>query len=415
LIALSGTAPKYEPAYRSLLNSLHVRMNDRSAPVDDRRAAYADTQTFNAKLLKAIPTSTFARLNAAMFVIREGQLMDAEAIVRRLAIENPDDVEILSLLAELRQVLGLTREAVTTLEEPLRKNPNPDLAASLARLYREQKKPDDALALTARLMAEHPESYDYILLHTNELITQQKNDDAATLLSQSTKKFNKFEDVSQTARLWSRLGRPTDGVLLLQSFNPFPDSLPPPTTAAKLYTLSHLQSAAGMDDAAEASLLRVLELMPDHNGANNDLAYFWTNANKNLDRTEKMLEKALHNEPNNSAFLDSLGWLYYKQGHFEKAVELLERAITLPRGVEPEVLQHLADALYRLGKKDEATTRYRQAHDLLQQEATSLSPERRKVKTYLDAILSALDAGQEPKPTPTATEASTTEPRSGGS
>ncbi|MCL2646662.1 MAG: tetratricopeptide repeat protein [Phycisphaerales bacterium] len=405
LIALIDAAPKCEPAYRPLINSLQSQARDRSAPESVRGKANDDAQTYITKLLKAVPTSVFGRVNAALLVAYNGQPMDAEASLRRIAIEHPDDVEVLSLLAQLRQVLGLSREAVSLLEESLRKNPSPDLTASLARLYREQKKTSEALDLTARLMAEHPDDESYVLVHAAELMAQQKSADAITVLSQAIGKFPKSSELPPyLARLQVEFANPADdggGVATMQNFITRTGE-----TAARLYTLSHLQSAAGQDAQAQATLQRILTLMPDHTGANNDLAYAWTNAHKNLDQAQLMLEKALNNEPNNSAFLDSLGWLYYKQGHFDKAVAILEKAITLPRGTEPDVLQHLADSLYRLGKKAEATARFRQAQNLLQQAlaSSSLSPEQRKVKTYLDSILSALNNNQEPKLTPTAAE-----------
>src|ERR1043165_6107853 len=95
----------------------------------------------------------------------------------------------------------------------------------------------------------------------------------------------------------------------------------------------------------------------DHIGANNDLGYFWANNGIHLEQAEPMIRKALEGKPEDPAFIDSLGWLYYKQGKFNDAAVALEKAISLPGGASPEVIRHLGDALYRLDRPREAIER----------------------------------------------------------
>jgi Tfp pilus assembly protein PilF len=147
--------------------------------------------------------------------------------------------------------------------------------------------------------------------------------------------------------------------------------------------------------------------MPDHTGANNDLGYFWTDAGKNLDQAEKMIKKALDNQPNNAAYLDSLGWVFYKQGKFNEAIPWFEKAVATPDGMEAEVVQHLGDALYRAGRPGEAAERWMQARTLLSEtlgNGETLTKDKQKIKTYLDAALAAVKSGATPKLSPIAKE-----------
>ena len=62
---------------------------------------------------------------------------------------------------------------------------------------------------------------------------------------------------------------------------------------------------------------------------------------KNLDEAEKLLDRALAVKPENAAFLDSIGWIYYRQGRFQEALVKVRHAATkMPK--DAVILEHLA-------------------------------------------------------------------------
>ncbi len=74
---------------------------------------------------------------------------------------------------------------------------------------------------------------------------------------------------------------------------------------------------------------------------------------------EKLIRKALRYAPNNPAIIDSLGWVLFKQGHYEKALVELERAY---KGMaDHEVAAHIVETLHALGREDEALERLAEA------------------------------------------------------
>ena len=113
---------------------------------------------------------------------------------------------------------------------------------------------------------------------------------------------------------------------------------------------------------AERWLEEVLDEFPDDPGALNDLGYLWADQGKHLHRALEMIRKAVAAEPDNAAYLDSLGWVLYRLGKLEEALRYLERSVEL-LGEEPDgvVLDHLGDVYQALGRRQDAVRMWKQA------------------------------------------------------
>ena len=53
----------------------------------------------------------------------------------------------------------------------------------------------------------------------------------------------------------------------------------------------------------------------------------WAEHNLHLDEAEEMIGRALQLDPNNGAYLDSLGWVFYRKGKYDDALKELLRAV----------------------------------------------------------------------------------------
>ena len=103
----------------------------------------------------------------------------------------------------------------------------------------------------------------------------------------------------------------------------------------------------------------MLDEFPDDVGASNDLGYLWADQGVHLQRALKMIRHALAAEPDNAAYRDSLGWVYYRLGRYQEAVAELEKAAAKePAG---EVFDHLGDAQLKAGHPDKAADAWRRA------------------------------------------------------
>jgi tetratricopeptide (TPR) repeat protein len=132
---------------------------------------------------------------------------------------------------------------------------------------------------------------------------------------------------------------------------------------------------------AEEQLRATLQADPEDPGANNDLGYLWADQGKKLAEAEAMIRRALaadgqkHSSKGgspaskNAAFIDSLGWVLYRQGHLNEARQELEQAVALPEGKrDPVVADHLAEVYFQLGRRDDARQWWRRALEEYEEE-----------------------------------------------
>ena len=110
-------------------------------------------------------------------------------------------------------------------------------------------------------------------------------------------------------------------------------------------------------DAAETEFRKVLALNPGNASALNYLGYMLADRNVRLSEAQQLIQKALDRDPNNGAYLDSLGWVYYRMGKLEEAEQTLRRALErFPR--DPTIHDHLGDVCFRQGRLKEAIVQW---------------------------------------------------------
>lgn len=135
---------------------------------------------------------------------------------------------------------------------------------------------------------------------------------------------------------------------------------------------------ANQDEITKRFYRQALQHNPRHAMANNNLAYGWVVEGVNLDRAHEMLQIAHEEDPGSEAIADSLGWVRYKLGMIDDqrnaegeivmqgAVSILTAAYKLDISKNggtglPEILDHLADAHWRIGQTDRSIEAWRQA------------------------------------------------------
>jgi TonB family protein len=114
---------------------------------------------------------------------------------------------------------------------------------------------------------------------------------------------------------------------------------------------------------AEAEYKEILQLEPDNAMALNNLAYGWLERNFNLQEAVQMIERAVTIAPDNDAYLDSLGWAYFKLGRLADAEKYLTRAASINK-TSAELREHLGDVYYKQGRIDLAKETWQKAFSL---------------------------------------------------
>lgn len=76
-----------------------------------------------------------------------------------------------------------------------------------------------------------------------------------------------------------------------------------------------------------------------------------------LPEAADLIKRALAEDPTSGAFLDSLGWAYFKQGRLAEAEDSLRQAAARDHS-DPTILEHLGDVYFKRGKLDLAQTQW---------------------------------------------------------
>jgi tetratricopeptide (TPR) repeat protein len=114
---------------------------------------------------------------------------------------------------------------------------------------------------------------------------------------------------------------------------------------------------AGRLKEAEQAFLECIENYPTHHESLNYLAYTWAEQGTNLDQAAEFATRAVVAEPDNPAYLDTLGWIYYRQKKYPEALDQMESAFILCSD-DPTIADHLGDVYMALGRQDDAVTQW---------------------------------------------------------
>ncbi|HXQ25091.1 MAG TPA: tetratricopeptide repeat protein [Candidatus Acidoferrales bacterium] len=106
-------------------------------------------------------------------------------------------------------------------------------------------------------------------------------------------------------------------------------------------------------DQAEQQFRKVLDANPNNAPALNYYGYMLADRGIRVEEATSLIQRALKQEPNNGAYLDSLGWAYYKQNKLAEAEENLRKAVD-HEGQDPTILSHLASVYLKLGQNERA-------------------------------------------------------------
>lgn len=136
-------------------------------------------------------------------------------------------------------------------------------------------------------------------------------------------------------------------------------------------------------DEAEPLFLKALELEPKQPYVLNYLGYSWIEKGINLEEAQKMIEEAVAQRPRDGYIVDSLGWVLYRLGEFDKAVSHLERAVELQPS-DPVINDHLGDVYWKVGRNREARFQWKRAKSLNPEENVLLKIEEKLENGLVD-------------------------------
>ena len=126
--------------------------------------------------------------------------------------------------------------------------------------------------------------------------------------------------------------------------------------------LGQVYAKAKRDAEAERVLRDAHKMFPENAAVNNALGWFYAERSINLDTALTLIQTPLKASPKNPYYIDSLGWVYFKQGRKKAALEQLRKAVALTD--DGAICDHLGDVYMELGQRDKASHQWKRSLEL---------------------------------------------------
>lgn len=302
------------------------------------------------------PNNKRLGITYARYLIQYGKLQAAQQQFERLVQIFPEDGDLVLSLALLSWENKLEDQAIQYFQQLLAMNYRTDEAnLYLARISESAKRTAEAEAYYAKVSSGPSYASARIQLALMYADLNRVNDALTTLdTAAGTDPRNQLKYQLAKSEVLARAERNQDAIAVLdQALAGNPDE------TSLLYSRAMLKEKVGDFDAMEADLRRVLELQPNNSAALNALGYTFANRNQRLDEAWELIERAYHLNPTDPAIIDSMGWIKYRLGQPQVALDFLRQAYDAFK--DQEIAAHLGEVLWILGEKEEAVRVWRQA------------------------------------------------------
>jgi tetratricopeptide (TPR) repeat protein len=330
-----------------------------------------DTEAVKPRILKALDRAAALRGQDSALGQRVadgykqmGEWNKAEEIYRELLEKDPDLPLVRESLVDLYLRTGKADRAVEQLQAIARDYPaNEQTSFVLGTIAYQQKNFAEAERQFERTRMLRPNFEPVYYELVGVKLALKKPTEALDLLAKVRRRFAKsFQLEFYTGLAHSQAKQYDDAVRHFTEA----EIIARATEPSRLGPLLYFQLGAACErrrDYAEAEkhFRRCLELSPDFAEALNYLGYMWAERGENLDEARALIEKALKLEPENGAFLDSLGWVLFKLKQPRAALDWLRKAIAHTEEPDATLYDHLGDVHAELGEWEPAREAWRQS------------------------------------------------------
>ncbi|HEX2675900.1 MAG TPA: tetratricopeptide repeat protein, partial [Polyangiales bacterium] len=331
-------AGKAGPETRFLLVSLRSEAGDRDGAIKELNALASERTTQDQAL---------ERLGRIYMDAYDAE--HAEPLLAKLCASLPDNPHAAHVHAGALRALGKDVEAIAELERTLQLDPTRGPAlASLLSLRAKRDGNEPTLAFAKTYVAAHSGSPSIHVAAGQFYADQGKLEDAENEEALAVR----MDPTNVTA--WLHYGHvmelrknPARALTLYDEASKLsPQAIEPVLAAGKILFVLHDV------EGASKRFERLLELQPNSSLALNNLAYVYAGVPQLLPRAKELAQRAYALEPKAPQAADTLGYVLYRAGEFDKAAPLLQAAHDgLPNN--PIVRVHYALNQIALGKKDE--------------------------------------------------------------
>jgi len=214
--------------------------------------------------------------------------------------------------------------------------------------YRDARQFDKAIEVSRKAAEADPKSRDLKLMLAAELADQGKADEGLAMVK------GLLDNSEKDRTVWLALAQMNIRLRRWKDAEEAFDKATPLTTKKEdrtylLFLRGEWAERQKHYEPAEQFFRQALDLEPSSAMILNYLGYMLADRGIRLPEALKLIRKAVEQEPMNGAYLDSLGWVYFKMGEFELAEENLRKAVERDQ-TDPTVHDHLGDLYEKTGR-----------------------------------------------------------------
>lgn len=309
--------------------------------------------------LEIDPSNLRAQMLRGSALLREGNFDEAGFVLGRLAQQVPQSADVRLELAYVALNKRRYAEAEAEFKKILDTHPKEWRAvAGLVDTDLAQNRPDHALSrLEEELDRSHGAAPVRYMMASTALRTGRYNVAIENFRQLADQSLNTIDPHLQLADVYRLKGDLHNAITTLQKAALLKPADPRPPASLPL-----VLEMANRKDEAKAMARRALLQRPDAADAMNNLAFLLAETGDNLDDALKLARQAVSKEPNNPAYLDTLGYIYLKRDKNDEAIEIFNRLIrSYPN--DPTCAYHLGMALYQKGDTTRARSQLTHALD----------------------------------------------------
>jgi len=332
------------------------------------------------------PQETLVKI--ADFYVLLRQLKPAIPIYQKVISESPrqNSPEMLALREKLARCLlseGERDKAIVMLNEILKQSPaRYDLYEFLGELYSLGGEMDLAIrSYQKALLIDATQPNNFLRIADLQMKNEQP-EEALKTLRDASRRFARHPQITFSLALALRESKKySESLTYFAEAEQLAKSRNPGELNGFFYFAYGVAAEqAGQTERAAELLAKSIQLDPS-NAANayNYLGYMWAEKGERLDEALQLITQALTMEPENPAFIDSLGWCYYQLGRYEEALVHLQKAVDTLEPEDSVVFEHLGDAHMALGNKAAAEEAWQRAIAIEPRNAVLIQRIRKKV------------------------------------
>lgn len=383
------------------------RLRQFQADVFTREGKFQKASNSLKKMHALNPKDDTAILLLSQLAMQQKKLKKAEKILRAFNNQNPSSLRVQHALARLLIQTKRPQEAILIYNQMLQSLPgSAEVQSALGVLYYQQQQFQESANHFNKALKIAPKNQSYRFYLASSLEALQKNKDARALYQQIDSQHELWQEAQLRLASMDLIAKKyTSSQQYAQNIlKKYPTSTQAWVLLSTIYLaqekyqklLDETQAAASLEQPSarlrmnraiafehfkryediERTLKALIHDHPNHADALNFLAYTYAEQGIKLDEAKSYIKRALALKVDDGYYLDSLAWIYYKNGEYDKAITTQEKALQTVTD-DATMREHLGDMFWKKGEKEKAVQQWKKTLSLQPENATILH---RKIK-----------------------------------